>query len=123
MVRVLFIDDEPAILEIGSIYLDEFGKLEVEGFLSADEAFAALLDDPDRYDVIISDQCMPGMHGSKFLLKIRAARITTRFILYTGCDYDPRCDDDILSHNGFIIRKEGDPVKEYQQIAQWILNQ
>ncbi|GEM_PF-1640737 len=123
MVRVLFIDDDPAILEIGTLYLEEFGHFDIDGFLSADEAFASLLDDPDRYDVIISDQCMPGMHGSNLLTKIRATGITTRFILYSGCDYDTKCDTDVIMHDGCVIRKEGDPVKEYQEIVQWILGE
>ncbi len=120
MVRVLFVDDDPSILEIGSLYLSEFGDCEVDGLLSCDEAFAAVLDDPDKYDVIIADQSMPGMHGSNLLRALRLAKVTTRFILYSGYDCDPAAAADIRANGGFIVKKEGDPVAEYRTIAEWI---
>lgn len=79
---VLYVDDEPALLEIGKLFLEQSGKLIVDTIGSATEAQTLLCS--KRYDGIISDYQMPGMDGIEFLKKIRSSGNTTPFIVFTG---------------------------------------
>ncbi len=64
--KILFVDDERAILEQAKIFLKkEAENLDIETTISADNALE-LLDEYD-YDAIISDYQMPGMNGLDFL--------------------------------------------------------
>ena len=57
-IRVLYVDDEPDLLALGKIFLEQEGRFTVTTSTSASESLAspALL----TYDVIVSDYLMPG---------------------------------------------------------------
>ena len=59
ILRVLYIDDEPDLLEIGKIFIDEPGDFSVVTISSA----PALLDIQikEKFDAIISDYQIPDM--------------------------------------------------------------
>jgi Response regulator containing CheY-like receiver, AAA-type ATPase, and DNA-binding domains len=65
MYSVLYVDDEPSLLEIGKIFLERSGNFRVTTMTSAEEALAA----PTlaAFDAIVSDYQMPGMDGIAFL--------------------------------------------------------
>ncbi len=72
--RILFVDDEPAATELAGYLLSAQGY-EVESHTSSLAALEAFRDHPQEFDLVITDQTMPGMTGdllAREMLKIRA---------------------------------------------------
>ena len=65
MFSILYVDDEPGLLDIGKIFLEKNGLLSVDTILSAQEAMDTLHQTP--YDCIVSDYQMPEIDGIEFL--------------------------------------------------------
>ena len=82
MISVLYVDDEPALLEIAKIYLERSGEFRVDILESACMALDVMK--THAYDAVISDYQMPEMDGIGFLKVIRAAWPTLPFIIFTG---------------------------------------
>lgn len=70
---ILFVDDGPAIADLGRQLLEHLGYT-AEARTDPLEALALVTADPDRFDLVITDLTMPGMSGDKLaseLIKIR----------------------------------------------------
>jgi CheY-like chemotaxis protein len=79
--RILFVDDEPAVLEgYKRILYPEFSIDIAEG---AANAFASM-EKNGPYSVVISDMRMPVMNGAEFLSKVREGSPDTVRMLLTG---------------------------------------
>jgi len=81
--RILFIDDEPALAEVGKQTLETLGY-GVTTRTSSTEALKLFKTRPDRFDLVITDMTMPNMTGdilAKELLRIRPEILV---ILCTG---------------------------------------
>ena len=71
--RILFVDDEPALVDLGRRMLSSLGY-EVESVLSSVEALDLFHTKPESFDLVITDMTLPKMTGidlSRELLKIR----------------------------------------------------
>ncbi|QGX94326.1 PAS domain-containing protein [Haloplanus rallus] len=85
--RLLHVDDDPAVLDLTSSFLDRELGWEVTTLTetSPEAALSRVADDADAdVDCIISDYDMPAMDGLAFFEAVREHGITTPFILYTG---------------------------------------
>jgi len=81
--RILFIDDEPAIVDIAKGMLEHLGyKVQVR--TSPIEALAAFKALSDKFDLIISDMTMPKMTGDELAKEFMAIRPDIPIILCTG---------------------------------------
>jgi CheY-like chemotaxis protein len=72
--RVMYIDDEDALVFLAKRNLERLGY-RVSGFTDPTLALEAFKSSPYDFDVIVTDQSMPGMSGlhlSEALLRIRA---------------------------------------------------
>ncbi len=70
---ILFVDDEPAIADLGRQLLEHLGYT-AEIRTDPLDALALITADPDRFDLVITDLTMPGMKGDRLageLMKIR----------------------------------------------------
>lgn len=78
---VLFVDDEPAVLEAlrGVLRKEPYAILTAN---SAERGLRAL--SFEHVDVVVADEQMPGMPGSEFLSVVRARHPKTMRILLTG---------------------------------------
>lgn len=81
--RIMFVDDEESLVFLGERLLKRLGY-EVEGFKDPEDALAAFLDAPDRYDLIMTDLSMPQLDGTKLARQILAVRPEIPIILSTG---------------------------------------
>ncbi|MEM2124186.1 MAG: response regulator [Methanolinea sp.] len=82
MITVLYVDDEPTLLDLTKMYLERTGRFSVD---VADSAFRALeMRKARKYDAIVSDYQMPGMDGLALLRAIRESGDATPFIIFTG---------------------------------------
>jgi len=81
--RILFIDDEELLVELGKAVLERLGYA-VTVRTSSLEAWNTFQNQPDQFDVVITDQTMPGMTGSDLALKMLQLRPDLPVILCTG---------------------------------------
>ncbi|WP_440950674.1 PAS domain S-box protein [Methanosphaerula subterraneus] len=114
-VRVLYVDDEPDLLELGKIFLELSGEFHVGTFSSAEEALAS--PSIQSWDVIISDYQMPGMDGIAFLKAVRKRFGDLPFILFTGRGREEVVIDAINNGADFYLQKGGDPRAQFAELA------
>ncbi|MBW2041055.1 MAG: MEDS domain-containing protein [Deltaproteobacteria bacterium] len=81
--RILFVDDEASIVEIGTRLLERLGY-RVEGHTHPLDALARFSEDPHGFDLVITDMTMPHLTGDRFIKEILALRPQTPVILCTG---------------------------------------
>ncbi|MBF0455422.1 MAG: PAS domain S-box protein [Magnetococcales bacterium] len=81
--RVLFLDDEEGIARLGTLQLNALGY-QVDSFTDSKKGWKHLVANPDRFDVVISDQTMPGMTGMEFFKKMRKEGYALPKILCSG---------------------------------------
>ena len=80
---VLLVDDEEALVRLGEETLARLGY-EPVGFTSARAALDALAADPGRFDVLLSDEAMPGITGSELGRQARALAPDLPIVLMSG---------------------------------------
>ncbi|MCB2186472.1 MAG: PAS domain S-box protein [Deltaproteobacteria bacterium] len=81
--RVLFVDDEADLVEVGQLLLGKLGY-RVEALTSPEAAWERLLADPTAYDLLISDQTMPRLTGSQLAKRAYELRPDLPVVLVTG---------------------------------------
>ncbi|MFA6363490.1 PAS domain S-box protein [Methanoregula sp.] len=115
MYRILYVDDEPALLEIGKLFLEEKGQFSVDTSLSASAGLDLLAS--AHYDAVISDYQMPGMDGIGFLKKVRTSGNTIPFILFTGRGREEVVIQALNEGADFYLQKGGEPVSQFAELA------
>ncbi|MGD0663127.1 MAG: ATP-binding protein [Syntrophorhabdales bacterium] len=81
--RILFVDDEEALVDIGEKLLAKLGY-NVVSRTSSGDALALVNEDPSRFDLVITDQTMPEMTGIELAREILAIRADMPIIMCTG---------------------------------------
>ena len=81
--RVLFVDDEAILVDLGVQILENLGY-QVDSSTDSIETLKIFKDDPDKYDLIITDMTMPKMTGLKLIKEIHKVRPHIPVILCTG---------------------------------------
>ena len=81
--RILFVDDEQSIVEIGKELLTRLGYT-VDTRVDSRDCLEAFRAQPDGYDLVVTDYAMPGMDGEELITEIRKIRRTMPVILCTG---------------------------------------
>ncbi len=81
--RILFVDDEEALVELGKDMLAGLGY-RVEGRTSSLEALELFRTGPERFDLVITDMTMPNMTGLELARALMGLRPDIPVILCTG---------------------------------------
>lgn len=81
--HILFVDDEPMIVKIGKSMLERLGY-HVTARTSSAEALDTFRKQPESYDLVITDQTMPGMTGADLAGQLLAIQPTIPIIICTG---------------------------------------
>ncbi len=81
--RILFVDDEEALMEITKIMLTALGY-DVIARTSSIEALEAFRAGPDKFDLVITDQAMPNLTGIELSKELIQLRPDIPIILCTG---------------------------------------
>jgi PAS domain S-box-containing protein len=113
--RLLYVDDEPTLLEIAKIFLEAKGDFIVDTLTSANEALVVLT--TVKYDAIISDYQMPDMDGITFLKKLKASGNTTPFIIFTGRGREEIVIQALNEGADFYLQKGGEPRSQFAELA------
>lgn len=113
--RVLYVDDEPGLLELGKIFLEHDGQFTVDTVTSAAAALDLLAQHP--YDAIIADYQMPDMDGIGLLKRVRGSGNTIPFILFTGRGREEVVIQALNEGADFYLQKGGDPTPQFTELA------
>jgi len=89
--RILYLDDEPAILFLMTRMLEHLGY-RVAGFTLAAEALAAFEADPSSFDLVITDLSMPGPSGLEVARQILQAHPRAAVVIASG-SVDPQDEE------------------------------
>ena len=81
--RILLVDDEQPLVEIGKQMLERLGY-SVATRTSSIEALELFKSDPDRFDAVITDIVMPNMTGDKLAENMMDIRPDIPIVLCTG---------------------------------------
>jgi CheY-like chemotaxis protein len=79
--RILVVDDEPEVRSFMSDALDVFGY-EVGAAGDVDEAFSLFA--RTRFDLVMSDLCLPGLTGWELVTRLRGIDPVLPLIMLTG---------------------------------------
>ena len=115
MISVLYVDDEPALLEIGKLFLEQEGEFCVTTAGSASEALDNLRH--TEYDAIVSDFQMPSMNGIEFLKQLRSQNDCTPFIIFTGRGREEVVIEALNCGADSYLQKGGDPRPQFAELA------
>ncbi|MBL0713617.1 MAG: response regulator [Desulfosarcina sp.] len=100
--RVLFVDDEPALAQLGKTMLERLGY-EVRACTSSVEALEAFRADPERFDILVTDLTMPNMTGVHLARRLQGLRPSLPVVVCTG--YSEQMSQDnarSLGINGYL---------------------
>lgn len=89
---VLLVDDDPSIVEMVSRMLETLGYKPVTAKLGR-EALDILRKEPEKFDIVLTDQVMPGMLGRELATEIFAIRPELPIVLCTGFSESFSLDD------------------------------
>jgi PAS domain S-box-containing protein len=115
MYSVLYVDDEPMLLELAKIFLEQSGDFRVDTLTSAPAALDTLT--RTSYDCIISDYQMPVMDGIAFLKTVRSRGNVLPFIIFTGKGREEVVIEALNSGADFYLQKGGDPKAQFAELA------
>jgi PAS domain S-box-containing protein len=118
-IHVLYVDDEPVLLDIGKLFLEKEGKFYIETIESAPEALELL--GRKQFDAIISDYQMPVMDGIQFLIEVRARFGKIPFILFTGKGREEIVIQAINNGADFYLQKGGNPDAQFAELSHQVL--
>jgi CheY-like chemotaxis protein len=81
--QILFVDDEKEITYMGKRMLESLGytvNIKTDG----KDALKEIKSDPERYDLLVTDQAMPNMLGTELIEAARKYRPDLKVIIITG---------------------------------------
>ena len=110
-ISLLFVDDEPALLEIGKAFFERSAGFRVDTQETAIDALRLL--EMQSYDAIVSDYQMPDMDGIAFLRALRERGDRTPFIIFTGKGREEVVIEAFEAGADFYIQKGGDPKSQF----------
>ncbi len=96
--RLCLIDDEPEIVRSVTELLTGFGYT-VEGFTDPAAAYASWSQEPERFDLVLTDFNMPGMNGAFVATRMKERRPSQKILLITG--YNDLVSPDDAARIGF----------------------
>jgi len=90
VIRIVVVDDEPALLESMRLYLSRIGY-EVTAFLDAQQAWDYFVADPAACSVIIVDLTLEGISGREFIGRVLQRRPDMAVLATSG--YPPALEE------------------------------
>lgn len=98
---VLVVDDEVPLLELVLRMLADLGY-DAHGFASSRAALEAFRVSPRAYDVVVTDERMPGLSGTELIRELRQVRPDVPILLVSGF---PSVDEDLATAPDATLRK------------------
>ncbi len=114
IISLLYVDDEPALLDIGKLFLERTGEIAVTPAASAQDALRML--EEGGFDAVVSDYQMPGMDGIDLLHRLRGQGSDIPFIIFTGRGREEVAIEALNSGADFYVQKGGDPKTQFAEL-------
>ncbi len=95
--RILFVDDEELLVQVGVEMLNDLGY-DAVGTTHALQALERFTSTPDEFDLVITDMTMPGMTGDQLAAKILRHRPDIPIMICTG--FSKRISSEMASSLG-----------------------
>jgi CheY-like chemotaxis protein len=114
---VLFVDDEAVLTRLWHTVLTRLGY-DVTTCTDSEEALRLFRDAPERYDIVVTDQAMPGLTGDALIQELRRLRPDLPVVLCTGFSHTMTSQKaQTLDINVFLMKPMGtdDLVRAIQQ--------
>ncbi|MCX6683566.1 MAG: PAS domain S-box protein [Methanoregula sp.] len=115
MFKVLYVDDEPVLLEIAKIFLEKTQEFSIDVSTSAYDVLRS--EKIKSYDAIISDYQMPGMDGISFLKHIHTEFGDIPFIIFTGKGREDVVIAALNNGADYYVNKGIDPRSRFDEIS------
>ncbi|WP_373838174.1 PAS domain S-box protein [Methanospirillum sp.] len=115
MISVLYVDDEPELLDITKLFLEKTQDFKIYTAKTVDEGYKILQEIP--VDVIVSDYQMPIKNGIDFLKEFRSIPDNRPFILFTGRGREEIVIEAINCGADFYLQKGGDVKAQFAELA------
>ena len=94
--RILIVDDEPDLVDMLSVGLTRLGY-EAVAVTDPLEALEAVQEEPNAWDVVVTDEMMPQLRGVDLLRRVKAIRPNVITVLCTGYS-----ENDEVAHAGCV---------------------
>jgi len=117
-IRVLAVDDEPYLLDLTKIFLENDPRILVDLAGSGQEALTLL--GTTFYDCLISDYQMPSMDGLELLKNLRASGWDVPFILFTGKGREDVAVNALNLGASFYLQKGGGGEAQFTELANMV---
>lgn len=115
MYKVLYVDDEPVLLEIVKIFLEKTKEFTIDVTTSVNDVLKS--EKLKSYDAIVSDYQMPGMDGISFLKYVHTEFGDIPFIIFTGKGKEEVVIAALNNGADFYITKGSDPRFQFDELA------
>lgn len=115
MISVLYVDDEPTILDTCRRILERTGRFRVETVTSAYEALERIR--AGKFDAVIADYQMADITGLDLLRIIRNEFPDLPFIIFTGKGREEVVIEAFEKGVDFYLQKGGDAQSQYAELA------
>ena len=115
MISLLYVDDEPELLDLCKIFLEKEGEFSVVTVTSAKEGMQILSE--GMIDAVVSDYQMPFTDGIEFLKQVRMKFDDIPFILFTGKGREEVAVQAINNGADFYLQKGGDPRAQFSELS------
>ena len=102
--RIFLVDDEEEIIVMVKKMLEHFGY-QVTSFTDSAKALETFCNDPEKFDMIITDMAMPNISGDKLSAEVKKIRPDIPVLLCTG--YSETMSEEnaeTLGINGFLLK-------------------
>ena len=114
----LFVDDEPALLDVAKTFIENEGDIQVEVTTSSISALEML--EQQRYDAVVSDYQMPEMNGIDLLKALRDRGDRTPFILFSGKGREEVVIEALNNGADFYLQKGGNTKVQFAELSNMI---
>lgn len=112
MISVLYVDDEPELLDITKLFLEKTQKFKIYTAKTVNDGYNIL--QKISVNVIVSDYQMPFKNGIDFLKEFRSIPDKRPFILFTGRGREEIAIEAINCRADFYLQKAFIPnIREY----------
>jgi PAS domain S-box-containing protein len=121
--RILIVDDASLVAQLTRQMLKELGY-DAISLTDSQEALTLLRQDPRRFDILITDQIMPGLSGTELALAVRSLRPMLPIIIYSGSpvelpeELSPERGDTIYIKKPFTIEQLGQALQQLFQLEE-----
>jgi CheY-like chemotaxis protein len=116
--RILFVDDEPAVMAMATRLLEHLGY-KVTSQTNSVNALEVFLSSPDEFDLVITDYTMPKLTGIDLAREVRRIRPDMRIVLCTG--FSEKITPDGVKELGMELLMKPYSVREISEVVRKIL--